>query len=54
MPFIIITVVILIVFFSGFRVAQEYQRGVVFRLGRYSGLRGSLAHTGSFRQEYRA
>src|SRR5262245_10424395 len=25
---------------SGFRIAQEYQRGVVFRLGRYAGLRG--------------
>lgn len=25
---------------SGLRVAQEYQRGVVFRLGRYTGLRG--------------
>ena len=25
---------------SGLRIAQEYQRGVIFRLGRYSGLRG--------------
>lgn len=25
---------------SGFRIAQEYQRGVVFRLGRYTSLRG--------------
>lgn len=25
---------------SGVRIAQEYQRGVVFRLGRYQGLRG--------------
>src|SRR6201994_4624219 len=25
---------------SGFRVAQEYERGVMFRLGRYRGLRG--------------
>lgn len=25
---------------SGFRIAQEYQRGVVFRLGRFQGLRG--------------
>jgi regulator of protease activity HflC (stomatin/prohibitin superfamily) len=25
---------------SGIRISQEYQRGVVFRLGRYSGLRG--------------
>lgn len=32
--------IIVVVFLSGFRVAQEYQRGVVFRLGRYIGLRG--------------
>src|SRR6185312_8603729 len=38
-PTIIIPVVIFI-FLSGFRVAQEYQLGVVFRLGRYIGLRG--------------
>src|SRR3977135_182049 len=25
---------------TGLRVAQEYERGVVFRLGRYKGLRG--------------
>lgn len=25
---------------SGFRIAQEYERGVVFRLGRFKGLRG--------------
>lgn len=36
-PFIALLVVILI---SGFRIAQEYQRGVVFRLGRYRTLRG--------------
>jgi regulator of protease activity HflC (stomatin/prohibitin superfamily) len=35
-----ILVIALIVGFSGLRVAQEYQRGVVFRLGRYVGLRG--------------
>ena len=28
------------VLISGIRIAQEYQRGVVFRLGRYQGLRG--------------
>jgi regulator of protease activity HflC (stomatin/prohibitin superfamily) len=34
--------VIALVFFglAGLRVAQEYERGVVFRLGRYTGLRG--------------
>src|ERR1700734_2404842 len=35
------TLAILIVLgLSGLRIAQEYQRGVVFRLGRYVGLRG--------------
>jgi len=38
---VLIAVVIVIVLgVSGFRIAQEYQRGVVFRLGRYIGLRG--------------
>ncbi|HZZ42257.1 MAG TPA: slipin family protein [Tepidisphaeraceae bacterium] len=35
-PFILICFILL----SGFRVAAEYQRGVIFRLGRYIGLRG--------------
>ena len=35
-PFVIILVFII----SGIRVAQEYERGVIFRLGRYTGLRG--------------
>ena len=37
-PTIIIAIVIVLL--TGLRVAQEYQRGVIFRLGRYSGLRG--------------
>src|SRR6202158_6152527 len=37
----LIALAILIVLgLSGLRVAQEYQRGVIFRLGRYVGLRG--------------
>src|SRR5579862_3232689 len=41
MPFVILaSVVVAIVLLSGLRIAQEYQRGVVFRLGRYTGLRG--------------
>ena len=32
--------VVLVILLSGLRIAQEYQRGVVFRLGRYTGLRG--------------
>jgi len=37
MPFILIVLLILL---SGFRVAQEYERSVVFRLGRYKALKG--------------
>src|SRR6202046_2854753 len=41
MPFLdIAIIVIFLLVVSGIRVAQEYQRGVVFRLGRYKGLRG--------------
>lgn len=37
----IVTLVIIgVVGLSSLRIAQEYQRGVVFRLGRYAGLRG--------------
>lgn len=32
--------VLLVLFVSGLRIAQEYQRGVLFRLGRFKGLRG--------------
>jgi regulator of protease activity HflC (stomatin/prohibitin superfamily) len=37
---VLIAVFLLLLLLSGVRVAQEYQRGVVFRLGRYVGLRG--------------
>ena len=36
----LIVLAIAVVLLSGLRVAQEYERGVVFRLGRYKGLRG--------------
>ena len=39
MPLIVIAIIALILL-TGVRIAQEYQRGVVFRLGRYIGLRG--------------
>lgn len=35
-----IIVAIVVVLLTGLRIAQEYQRGVVFRLGRYFALRG--------------
>ena len=37
---LIYIVVLAVLLLSGLRVAQEYQRGVVFRLGRYVGQRG--------------
>src|ERR1700760_741456 len=41
MPFLDILILALVfIGLSGFRVAQEYERGVVFRLGRFKGLRG--------------
>lgn len=39
-PILVIVAVLIVVLLSGLRIAQEYQRGVVFRLGRYAGLRG--------------
>ena len=33
-------VALIVVALTGLRIAQEYERGVVFRLGRYQGLRG--------------
>jgi len=36
----VIFAVIFLILFSGLRIATEYQRGVVFFLGRYVGLRG--------------
>ena len=35
-----IIVAVVVILLSGLRIAQEYQRGIVFRLGRYVGLRG--------------
>jgi regulator of protease activity HflC (stomatin/prohibitin superfamily) len=41
LPLVQVAIVALIVIaLTGFRIAQEYERGVVFRLGRYQGLRG--------------
>jgi regulator of protease activity HflC (stomatin/prohibitin superfamily) len=35
-----VAAIVVVILLSGLRIAQEYQRGVVFRLGRYIGLRG--------------
>jgi regulator of protease activity HflC (stomatin/prohibitin superfamily) len=40
MPFLIALLVIVVTALSGIRIAQEYQRAVVFRLGRFSGIKG--------------
>lgn len=41
MPISIVLVVAFVVFIiAGFRIAQEYERGVVFRLGRLRGIKG--------------
>ena len=37
---IVFLLVVLFILISGIRVAREYERAVVFRLGRYTGLRG--------------
>jgi regulator of protease activity HflC (stomatin/prohibitin superfamily) len=37
---VVIIIIVAVICLSGLRIAQEYQRGVVFRLGRYVGLRG--------------
>ena len=40
-PFWTVVIVLFIfILVSGLRIAQEYQRGVIFLLGRYSGMRG--------------
>jgi regulator of protease activity HflC (stomatin/prohibitin superfamily) len=36
-PIIVAAVIVLL---SGLRIAQEYERGVIFRLGRFTGMRG--------------
>jgi regulator of protease activity HflC (stomatin/prohibitin superfamily) len=40
MPYLVVTLILVVALLSGLRVAQEYERGVVFRLGRYTGQRG--------------
>src|ERR1700712_4733019 len=37
---LVIAVLLVVILLTGVRVAQEYQRGVVFRLGRFTGPRG--------------
>ncbi len=39
MPFTILIIVVFLIL-SGFRIAQEYQRAIIFRLGRFQGIKG--------------
>lgn len=36
----VVALIVFVILISGLRIAREYQRAVVFRLGRYAGLRG--------------
>jgi regulator of protease activity HflC (stomatin/prohibitin superfamily) len=36
----VLALALIVIALSGLRIAQEYERGVIFRLGRYRGLRG--------------
>ena len=38
--FIPVLALLIVIAITGLRIAQEYERGVIFRLGRYKGLRG--------------
>jgi regulator of protease activity HflC (stomatin/prohibitin superfamily) len=40
MPGIILIAAVVFILLTGFRVAQQYERALVFRFGRYTGLRG--------------
>ena len=40
LPWYIYVLVLVLFLFSGLRIAQQYQRGVVFRLGLFTGVRG--------------
>src|SRR4029077_18870398 len=39
-PLLGVIIVLLVVIASGIRIAQEYERAVVFRLGRFTGIKG--------------
>ena len=39
-PYVVLLVVVLALLWTGVRVLREYERGVVFTLGRFSGVRG--------------
>ena len=39
-PLVVVIAIVILALLSGIRIAQEYERGVVFRLGRCQGIRG--------------
>ncbi|KAA9339289.1 slipin family protein [Hymenobacter busanensis] len=40
MDFLLIAGIVFVIFLTGLRIAQEYERAIVFRLGRFTGVRG--------------
>ncbi len=40
LPLLVVFIVVLVIIASGIRIAQEYERAVVFRLGRFTGIKG--------------
>ncbi len=40
MTFLPLLAIIVLILLSGFRIAQEYQRAIIFRLGRFIGIKG--------------
>lgn len=38
--FLVVLVIVVFILLTGLRIAWEYERGVIFRLGRYVGLKG--------------
>ena len=39
-PLLIAISILIIIILTGFRIEQEYQRGIIFRIGRYKKVKG--------------
>src|SRR5689334_15494889 len=44
MVYLAVAIAVIVVLLSGFRIAQEYERGVLFRLGRFRSIKGPGLH----------
>jgi regulator of protease activity HflC (stomatin/prohibitin superfamily) len=40
LPFLILAVIVLVFLFAAIRILREYERGVIFTLGRFTGVKG--------------